>query len=158
MNKAQELEYVDDFITAYNSANKRQEKLIRVSDLDQEKPDTIAVLNGLQRIGIETSFIIKRSDLPYNINEIKPETINRQTAIDSLRERIIIKNQKLINIYKPENPQIKQFWLLLIGISIISTKELEEELKKQPIEIEFDRVYIYKGLCCDADIIEFKNS
>lgn len=158
MNKQQELEYIDEFLTSYNNANTKKEKLIRISGIDQEKPDAICVLNGLTRIGIETSFIIKRSDLPYNIDEIDTTKLNRQTAIDSLRERIKIKNEKLKNIYRPENPTLNQFWLLLIGVSIISTAELESELRANPIEIEYDRVYIHKGLCCDADIIEFKNS
>jgi hypothetical protein len=157
-NKAIELEYIDEFIQVFNLTNHQHDMLKRISDTTQEKPDALCLLNDRITVGLETTFIMRRVDTPH-ISTTQIEASLAQDpnqAIDYLRERIQVKNQKLLNIYKPENPQIGQFWLLMIGASVINIQDLVQELHQQSLYLEFDRAFLFKGICCDADLLEFR--
>jgi hypothetical protein len=157
-NKAIELEYIDEFIQVFNVTNHQHDQLKRISSTTQEKPDALCLLNDQITVGLETTFIMRRADTPH-ISTTQVEASLAQDpkqATDYLRERIQVKNQKLLNIYKPENLQISQFWLLMIGASVINIQDIVQELHQQPIFLEYDRAFLFKGICCEADLLELR--
>ncbi len=135
-NKQYEVQNIDDFIKQF--CKLKLGTLERISDVDQEVPDAVLLLNNHTRIALEACLVFANDEKPDSL-PISHSAYNPNPAIDELFK--IVERKSLTN-YTLEDTQ--ETWLLVSAGSYISDHDLASRLNELKRN-NFDRIFIHKG-------------